>query len=52
MVLGIFCPIALSFSQACSLAGPLLLQRIVAGISCQQFIGRPGVNCEPKEKLY
>jgi ATP-binding cassette subfamily C (CFTR/MRP) protein 1 len=48
----IFTAFLYGISQACSLAGPLLLQRIVAGIGCQPYAGRPGVSCEPKEKLY
>lgn len=46
-ITGVFYAIA----QACSLAGPLLLQRIVAGISCSQAPS-PGSNCEPRNTLY
>ncbi len=37
--------------QACSLAGPLLLQRIVAGLQCTPNAAT-GKTCEPKSQLY
>lgn len=43
-------------SQACSLAGPLLLRRIVTGLQCEsmQRKSRSGVDfgCDPRSKLY
>lgn len=48
----IFTAFLYGISQASSLAGPLLLQRIVAGIACQPYINYPGSNCEPRDKLY
>lgn len=41
-------------SQACSLAGPLLLNRIVKGLTCkglQQQLG-PRIQCEDQNTLY
>ena len=48
----IFTAFLYGISQACSLAGPILLQRIVAGIACQPYINSPGSSCEPKNQLY
>lgn len=39
-------------AQACTLAGPILLQRIVSGLACQPYIDLPGSSCERKNKLY
>ncbi|KAG1666954.1 hypothetical protein FOA52_004237 [Chlamydomonas sp. UWO 241] len=39
-------------SQACSLAGPMLLQRIVAGISCQPLKEVPGYTGDCPERSY
>lgn len=47
-------------AQACSLAGPLLLRRIVQGLQCQSILRKmpaevaaaSGMTCEPTSKLY
>ncbi len=47
-------------AQACSLAGPLLLRRIVQGLQCQSALrnmpaavaAASGFTCEPTSKLY
>lgn len=42
-------------SQACSLAGPLLLREIVGGLQChamQKSLPRVPMGCEPLGKLY
>lgn len=46
-----------AISQACSLAGPLLLQQIVSGLSCysiQNALAEKGIpiQCHPKSYLY
>lgn len=38
-------------AQATSLAGPILLQRIVKGIACQAY-GGAAPGCEPQNNLY
>jgi hypothetical protein len=44
-------------SQACTLAGPMLLQRIVAGLECPSIARKAAkygavVECKPKSQLY
>ncbi|GLI66142.1 hypothetical protein VaNZ11_009876 [Volvox africanus] len=52
----LFTGLLYGISQACSLAGPLLLRRIVTGLQCeaQQRKMPLGVNigCDPRSKLY
>lgn len=48
----LFTGVLYGLAQACSLAGPLLLQRIVAGIQCDPIRDIPGVSCEPYNTLY
>ncbi|GLC46288.1 hypothetical protein PLESTB_000995200 [Pleodorina starrii] len=52
----LFTGLLYGIAQACSLAGPLLLRRIVNGLQCEAAQRKmpPGVNigCEPRTKLY